>query len=316
MKWLLAVSFALILADCKRSPALLKVSGKAMGTAWEATFIDSKLSKNEAQDLIQNRMDELEAIFTNWRPNSPVSQFNDSRNTNWQSVPQELVEVVKFAQEISGATDGAFDVTCAPLLDLWGFGAKGRVKTPPSDEALAMTKAHCGWRKLEFQMNPPALRKTDAELQINVSALVEGYAGDDIKRRLLARGIENFLLNSGEFTAHGYNAEGLPWRVGIQEPDEVQGRTVAAMPLTDQALATSGTYRQFFEYEGKRYPHVLDARTGKPVTHQLPSVSVIADSCFIADGWATALLILGPVEGPALAKKRGLSAFFLEAREP
>jgi thiamine biosynthesis lipoprotein len=287
-----------------------------MGTTWDATLCDSKRSEVDVRNLIQGRLDELEAIFTNWRAESPVSRFNASRNVDWQPVPRELVEVVRFAREISEATDGAFDVTCAPLLDLWGFGAKGHVKTPPSEKAIQEVKAHCGWQKLEFQMNPPTLRKMDPELQINVSALVEGYAGDDLKQRLIDLGITNFLLNSGEFTAHGQNGQGAPWTVGIQEPDAIQGKMVTAIPLTNQAMATSGTYRQFFEFEGVRYPHVLDARTGKPVVHHLPSVSVISDSCLIADGWATALLILGPIEGPALAKKHGISAFFLESKEP
>ena len=315
-KRFITLLLATLLAGCRHSHSTIKVSGKAMGTSWDATLCESKLGEEEIRNVIQGRLDELEAIFTNWRAESPVSRFNASRTVEWQPVPRELVDVVRFAREISEATDGAFDVTCAPLLDLWGFGAKGRVKTPPSEQAIRGVKARCGWQKLEFQINPPALRKTDPELQINVSALVEGYAGDDLKQRLIDLGITNFLLNSGEFTAHGQNSEGVPWTVGIQEPDAPQGKMVTAIPLTNQAMATSGTYRQFFEFEGVKYPHVLDARTGKPVVHHLPSVSVISDSCFIADGWATALLILGPIEGPALAKKRGISAFFLESKEP
>ncbi len=309
----MALFLATLLAACGESHSTIKVSGRTMGTTWDAALCDSKRSEKDVRNLIQGRLDELEAIFTNWHAESPVSRFNASPSMNWQPVPRELVEVVRFAREISEATDGAFDVTCAPLLDLWGFGAKGRVKTPPSEQTIQEVKAHCGWQKLEFQMNPPALRKTDPELQINVSALVEGYAGDDLKQRLIDLGISNFLLNTGEFTAHGHNGKGEPWTVGIQEPDAVQGKMVTAIPLTNQAMATSGTYRQFFEFEGVRYPHVLDARTGKPVVHHLPSVSVISDSCLIADGWATALLILGPIKGPALAKERGISAFFLES---
>ena len=312
----MALLLATLLAGCGESHSTIKISGRAMGTTWDAALSDSKRSEKDVRNLIQGRLDELEAIFTNWRAESPVSRFNASRSINWQPVPRELVEVVRFAREISEATDGAFDVTCAPLLDLWGFGAKGRVKTPPSEQAIRGVKAHCGWQKLEFQVNPPALRKTDPELQINLSALVEGYAGDDLKQRLINLGLNNFLLNSGEFTAHGHNGQGAPWTVGIQEPDAAQGKMVSAIPLTNQAMATSGTYRQFFEFEGVRYPHVLDARTGKPVVHHLPSVSVISDSCLIADGWATAFLILGPIKGPALAKERGISAFFLESREP
>lgn len=283
-----------------------------MGTTWHATLASSGSIANDAATLIQTRLDELEALFSNWLPDSAVSRFNTSSTTDWQPVPRELAEVMAFAQELSRETKGAFDVTVSPLIDLWGFGAKGLIHTPPTDAAIAAAKARCGWQKLEVKTEPPMLRKSLPELQINVSALVEGYAVDDLVKRLRARGIHDFLLDvGGELFASGVKADGSDWQVGVQQPQSAKGEVVGTMPLFDKALATSGTYRQFFEHDGRRYSHVLDARTGWPLEHTTVSVSVIADSCLAADGWATALLVLGPGAGGQAAGRRGLSAMFL-----
>ncbi len=311
---LFVVVIPLILLSCHRASSI-EVSGQTMGTTWHATFADRNATDGKTlQPLIQSRLDELETLFSNWRSNSVISRFNASSSTGWQSVPQEVAEVVAFAQELSQKTDGAFDVTLSPLIDLWGFGPQTRITTPPIEQAVAETRSRCGWQKLEVRVDPPALRKTEATLQLNVSALVEGYAADDLVRRLRAVGIENFLLDiGGELYASGTKADGSPWQVGIQQPGFDKNRIITSLPLRNQALATSGTYRQFFESEGARYPHVLDGRTGKPISHGCDSVSVIADSCFLADGWATALLTLGSAEGRKLAEQAHLNAIFLNS---
>lgn len=309
----LLVATSLTLLSC-HTPSNMELSGPTMGTTWHATFAPQNIADEKTlQHLIQSRLDELETIFSNWRSDSVISRFNASPSTDWQSVPGEVAEVVTFAQELSRETHGAFDVTLSPLIDLWGFGAKGRITTPPGEQAIADAKSRCGWQKLEVRLDPPALRKTEASLQLNVSALVEGYASDDLVRRLRAKGMKNFLLDiGGELYASGTKADGSPWQVGIQQPKAEKDRIVTAMPLQNQALATSGTYRQYFESAGKHYAHVLDGRTGSPVAHDLISVSVTYKSCFNADGWATALLTMNPEEGRALADRHHLTAFFLQ----
>lgn len=311
--WSVACSLTVI---CCHPTSSIEVSGPTMGTTWHATFAAQNIADEKAlRELIQSRLDELEAMFSNWRSDSVVSRFNASPSTDWQSVPKELAEVVTFAQELSRETNGAFDVTLSPLIDLWGFGAHGRIKTPPSDQAIAETQSLCGWQKLEARSDPPALRKTEATLQLNVSALVEGYASDDLVHKLRSKGIKNFLLDiGGELYASGNKADGSPWQVGIQQPEAEKGNIVTTLPLQNQALATSGTYRQYFESAGKHYAHVLDGRTGRPVTYDCASVSVTADSCFKADAWATALLILGSTEGRRLAESLKINAVFLNPR--
>jgi len=312
-KGVLPILAALPAASC--SPREWHIAGRCMGTTWQATVVpprDTRLTEGTLSDLVQRRLDELDFAFTNWKDNAPVSRFNVSRSTDWQNVPRELVAMVRFAQELSEKTGGAFDITIAPLVDLWGFGPKGRAPGPPSDAAIAGAMQHVGWKKLEARDEPPALRKLDPEMQINVSAMADGYACVDLTRLFRARGLENFLIEiGGAVLGWGLNVEGRRWRAGIQQPEAANGETVSSITLHNQAVSTSGVYRQYFEREGRRFAHVLDARTGRPITHDLLSVSVVDDSAFKADGWDTALLILGPVEGRALAEKLKLDAMFL-----
>jgi thiamine biosynthesis lipoprotein len=312
---LILLACALIGTACRdHSPRTVRTEGRTMGTTWNIQLVLPTGQQNPAA-LIQPRLDELEALFTNWSSHSPVSRFNQSTSTDWQPVPKELAEVVTQALELSRHTQGAFDITLGPLIDLWGFGAAARRDTPPDEASIINAQARCGWHRLEVKLDPPRLRKTHADLQINVSALVEGYAADDIARRLESAGCHNFLLDvGGELLARGKKADGTAWQVGIQQPDAVKGEALLSMPLNNQALSTSGTYRQYFESDGHRYAHVLDGRTGRPITHHAVSVSVVADSCFQADSWSTALLALGPEEGTPLAKKAGVHAIYLEER--
>jgi thiamine biosynthesis lipoprotein len=182
----------------------------------------------------------------------------------------------------------------------------------PTDEAISGAMKHVDWRRLEARTEPPALRKLDPGIAINVSAMADGFACDDVAKLLRARGIKDFLVEiGGAVFGSGVNAPNQPWRAGIQRPHAETGESVKVVALHNQALSTSGMYRQYFESDGKRYAHVLDARTGRPIAHDVVSVSVIHESAFAADGWDTALLILGPEAGRALAKQHGIEALIL-----
>jgi thiamine biosynthesis lipoprotein len=307
MKLAWAAMGTVLLAACSREPEQVILDGKTMGTTWNLTLVKNA----DVREAVQHRLDELDLAFTNWR-DSPVTRFNASRSTDWQSVPLELAEMVLFARELSEKTGGAFDVTLAPVVDLWGFGAKGRVKEVPTDESISNAIKHVDWRKLEARTEPPALRKLDPEIAINVSAMADGFACDDIARLLRARDIKDFLVEiGGAVFGSGVNALNQPWHAGIQRPHAETGESVKVVALHNQALSTSGVYLQYFKSDGKRYAHVLDARTGRPIAHDVVSVSVIHESAFAADGWDTALLILGPEAGRALANKVGIEALFL-----
>jgi thiamine biosynthesis lipoprotein len=295
----------LLLCGCKPDDRLITFDGRTMGTTWMLRApADAKvLSRAD----IQQHLDAWESILSHWRPDSALSRFNASASTDWIAVPAELIEVVELAQQIGHDTDHALDITMAPLVDLWGFGPQGKRDKPPTEAEITAAKARCGWQHLHVRHDPPALRKTRPELQINISAVAEGWALDKIAKHLESKGITHFLLEiGGEVLARG------EWRVGIQTPAAPPGEAAQTLQLKDQSIATSGVYRQNFTADGKQRSHILDPRTGRPIEHRLASVSVIHSSAAQADGYATALLVLGPGKGRELAQQLGLRVVWFE----
>ncbi|WP_397381720.1 FAD:protein FMN transferase [Prosthecobacter sp.] len=295
----------LLLSGCSRDDPPVTLGGRTMGTTWSLRVDggDGTISQKE----IQQQVDVWESIISHWRPDSAISRFNASTSTDWVDVPTELVEVVELAQQIGGDTDHALDITLAPLIDLWGFGAKGRRDTAPTEAEIAGARAKCGWKHLHTRHDPPALHKAIPELSINVSAVAEGWAIDHLAQYLESKGITHFLLEiGGEVLARG------EWRVGIQTPAAPPGEAAQTLLLKDRAITTSGVYRQHFAADGKDYAHILDPRTGRPIEHKLASVSVIHPSASQADGFATAMLVLGPQAGRQLAEKLGLHVVWFE----
>lgn len=295
----------LLLSGCSRDDKPVILGGRTMGTSWSLRLDGGAgaLPQNE----VQQHLDAWESILSHWRPDSAVSRVNDSTSTEWIAVPTELVEIVELAQQIGGETDHALDITIGPLIDLWGFGSKGRRDEPPTAVEIARAKAQCGWLHLHTRHDPPALRKDIPRLRINVSAVAEGWAMDRLARHLESKGITHFLLEiGGEVLARG------EWRVGIQTPAAPPGEVAQTLVLKDRAIATSGVYRQRFSAAGKEYAHILDPRAGRPIEHSLASVSVIHPSAAQADGFATALLVLGPEAGRRLAEKLGLQVVWFE----
>ena len=294
---------ALTLTACGRST----FEGRTMGTTWRLTTAHAAPA-SVGSDL-QTELDRYEAMFSNWRADSPVSRFNASKSIDWQPVPQEVVEIVQHAKHIADDTNGALDITLGPLIDLWGFGASKHRTAPPTDEEVQKAKNRTGWSQLEWRVDPPALRKKQPGLEINLSSLVEGWVLERLAKQLQG----DFLLEiGGEVLARGFSAEGEPWRVGVQTPDAPLGDVMQTLPLSDATLATSGTYRQHFDHQGTSYAHVLDPRTGRPATHRLRAVTVMHENAILADGYATALLVSGPQEGRKMAKRLGLRVIWIE----
>ncbi|MBK8038419.1 MAG: FAD:protein FMN transferase [Verrucomicrobiaceae bacterium] len=296
----------LLLTSCEKSR---ETSGKAFGTSWTL-----KASAAEVfQKALQTDLDRSESLISHWRADSAVSRFNASTSTDWQSMPSEVIELVQLAKRIADDTDGALDITLAPLIDLWGFGAQGSRQAPPTDAEIEKARQQCGWHLLEIRDQPPALRKRRMEVRINLSAVAEGLALDQLAKRLAAAQVQDFLLEfGGEVLARGRGPDGMPWLVAVQMPESSTHEPMQALRLENASLATSGTYRQHFEHEGKSYPHVLDPRTGRPVAHALRSVSVKHASAALADGYATALLVLGPEKGRAVAARLKLNVLWME----
>jgi thiamine biosynthesis lipoprotein ApbE/transcriptional regulator of nitric oxide reductase len=269
--------------------------GRAMGTAWMV-----KLDRPTPVSLhaeIAAVFERVEAIASNWRADSAVSRFNEVQMTEFQTVPRELAWLVGESSRISRTSGGAFDITVAPLVRLWGFGPGGKMGTPPAAAALAEARTHVGWEKIETAGN--SLRKLDPQVTLDLSAIGEGWAVDEVCALLEHHGHTRFLVESGgELRARG------AWQVAIEHPARV-------LTLCDQALATSGTYRQHWRDGTRERSHLVDPRTGRPIEHSTVSVSVVAKTCAEADAWATALNVLGVENGLPLAEREHIGAQFV-----
>jgi thiamine biosynthesis lipoprotein len=292
----------------------IDISGSTMGTTYSIKVVDppAQLQRATLQSLVNEELDALVGTFSTFDPRSELERFNHNRRTQWIPASAELVEVLREARRVSEASGGAFDVTVGPLVDLWGFGPPRGGDRIPSGPELESLLSHVGYRKLAARSDPPAVRKLDPDVVVDLSAIAKGYAVDRVARLLEARGISRYLVEiGGELRGLGLNRNDEDWRVGIETPsDNAPGlRTVITIDHT--GVATSGDYRNYFLKEGRRYSHEIDPRTGKPVTHKLASVTVISPRTMHADAMATALMVLGPDAGYALADREGLAAYFI-----
>ncbi len=250
--------------------------------------------------------------MSTYRPESELSQFNRSDSTDWVNVSEDTAIVVAAAQEISRKTDGAFDITVGPLVDIWGFGPRLDVNGRPSDEEIAEALSHVGYQKLEVRQEPPGLRKSDPSLHVDLSAIAKGYGVDQAAQVLIQHGINDYMVEiGGDLKAAGYNREGNPWRIAVERPIPGDRALLEVVAIEDMAIATSGDYRNFFMQDGVLYSHTLNSLTGHPVNHKIASVSVRAKSAMLADGWATALLAMGE-KGLAIAEEQEIAALMVE----
>ncbi len=259
------------------------------------------------QQEIDSRLEAISRQMSTYLPDSEISRFNGYEGRDWFPVSAEFARVVAAGLEVSRSTQGAFDVTVGPLVDLWGFGPAGRPDDVPADEAIAACRARVGYERLEVRTEPPALRKLRPDLDIDLSAIAKGFAVDEVARIVEQHGIRAYMVEiGGEVRTRGRKPDGGSWRIGIERPVATAREIQWVVELDDRSLATSGDYRNFFEQQGRRYSHEIDPRTGRPVEHGLVSVSVLAGDCVTADAWATALIVLGPEAALPAARQQGL----------
>ncbi len=286
-----------------------------MGTTYTVKVSAPPESVDSAQlrVAIDDTLAQIDRSMSGYRADSEVARFNASTSMQWRDVSAELAAVVQTALEISEKSGGAFDITIAPLVDAWGFGASGRPKELPGAELLEQARASVGYRKLHVRPDPPALRKDVAELAIDLNSIAPGFAVDRLADRLLALRVENFMIDiGGEILARGRNARGEVWRIAVEHPVDTERTAYAGVLLDNASVSTSGEYRDYYERDGRRYSHTIDPRTSQPLDRAPGSVVVVASSTALADGWATALNVLGPREGLQLAEKEHMAVLFIE----
>ena len=289
-----------------------RFSGPTMGTTYRVTLAEDpgEAVRGELAAGIESTLVRINGRMSTYDPESELSRFNAHAGTDWYPVSNETLGVIRAAQEISALTGGAFDITVGPLVDLWGFVQPPEL--PPPDQRIADLLDRVGYGLLEVRDDPPAIRKRVPELQVDLSAIAKGYAVDAIAGLLGDAGISDYLVEiGGEIQASGANSAGQPWRIAIEKPLSEQRAAQRVIGLHDLGLATSGDYRNYFEVEGQRYSHTIDPRTGRPVRHQVASVSVLDRSAMRADALATALLAMG-TDGFAFATDHAIAALVIE----
>lgn len=286
-----------------------------MGTTWSVTVAVDGIPterRGEIQHAIEAELAGVDERMSTYRADSELSRFNETAAGVVFPVSAQTLAVFGIAREISESSGGAFDVTVDPLVAAWGFGATKRVPGEPPAAELSSLRERVGFRFVEIDVAGSSLRKTREGVRCDLSAIAKGYAVDRVASMLGERGFRDFLVEvGGEVRARGRRLDGAAWRVAVERPESDQRAAFEIVGLHEQALATSGDYRNFYELGGRRMSHTIDPRTGRPVEHRLASVSVLHRDAARADAWATALTVLGPEAGYARAESEGLGAFFI-----
>lgn len=288
-------------------------SGATMGAGYSVIVNAPALpvARRDIEAGIADILDEVTMQMSTYRPDSELMRLNNAQDTGPLPVSKDLLTVLLAAQAISRLTQGAFDITVYPLVELWGFGPTGEYQRPAPAQ-LQAALARVGYDKLQLEPDTATLRKSRADLNLDLSAIAKGHGVDRLADYLDQLGLNNYLVEiGGELRARGVNGKQAPWQVGIQAPHPARHSVQRVIALTDSGMATSGNYRNFFEQDGTRYSHTINPRSGRPVTHELASVTVLHPSAMLADAWATGLLTLGPEQGLELARRHKLAAYFM-----
>ena len=288
--------------------------GEALGTTFKVSVVEptASLDTEALETDILAALARVDALASTWRDDSELAALNAADSTDWIDVSSTFCSALADSWAVSRASGGAFDATIGPLVNLWGFGPNGRVVVPPTEAAIDDAMQHVGHDKFELDCDNARVRKSDPELYVDLSGWAKGYAVDEVAEVLADRQLANFLVEvGGEMRVSGHNSEARKWAVAIETPSTSQRAPQSIIRITDTGVATSGDYRNYFEYDGVSYSHTIDPRTGRPGTHDLAAVTVLQASSAFADAMATALLVLGPDDGPELAEDLGIAAYFL-----
>ena len=313
---LFLIATSVLVFGCSKASELSKIEGFAQGTTYNISFelpADATADAGTIKKAVDDEFARMDKVLSNYRDDSVIEQFNAQQSTDSIQVDAELVALVEDARKIHRASNGCYDLTIKPLFDLWGF--KKDEFSPPSDADLAQTMAVIGLDNLET-VDATHLRKRIPSLRIDVSSIGQGYAVGQIVKILEGYGVNTYMAEiGGELKASGKKPNGEAWRIALEKPlpNERKMYKIASFDSgKPMSLMASGTYRHFFDSNGKRYSHILDARIGKPVEHNTVSVAILLDNPTLADAWSTALLCLGSQEGLKVANDNQLAVLFID----
>jgi len=295
-----------VLSSCFEKENVELIKGESMGTSYSINVLGDESIE---QDIIDKRLVEINNTFSTWLDDSELSQLNRAPIDEWIDVSSELYAILKKSEEIYQQTDGYFDPGIGRLIDLWGFGASGGRTEAPKREQIEKAFENSSIKYL--LMEGGRVKKT-RNIHLNLSAIAKGYAVDEIARLIKMFGINNFLVEiGGEVIASGSN-RGDDWIVGVERPDN---KAPIPIVLKDASIASSGNYRNYFIWEGKKYMHIFNPTTGLPANNDLSSVSVIHPQSAMSDAYATAMMAMGSIRAIETANKLKLSALLITNKE-
>ncbi|MCK7552215.1 FAD:protein FMN transferase [Marinobacter goseongensis] len=308
------------LAGCsfEKPQQIWEIAGPVFGTRYHINVVltDDEASLENLGEGITEVLEEVDASMSTWREDSELSRLNGREDqSDWIDISVPLHEVLATAVDVSSLTGGAFDITIGPVVNLWGFGPEARPDKVPDDDELAARLDATGYEKLELRAEPPAIRASKSQY-IDLSAIAKGYGVDAVSRFLENAGVASYLVEiGGEVRVNGRKPDGSAWRLAIEEPVSEQRQINRVVALDEHAMATSGDYRNYYESEGRRYSHTIDPDTGRPIVHNLASVTVIAENTMLADALATGFNVMGYERAQALATRENIAAYFIVRRD-
>ncbi|MBI6946763.1 MULTISPECIES: FAD:protein FMN transferase [Pseudomonas] len=310
-RWVGLVSVAVVLAACGNGESMESFGGPTMGSTYSIKYVRHAGIAEPAQVRreVEGILADVDRQMSTYRSDSDIERFNALPANSCQTLPAAVLELVRVGEQLSEQSEGAYDLTVEPLMNLWGFGPQGREEKVPDPAVLAETLQRVGYRHL--RIDGDRLCK-DAAVEVDFNSIAAGYAVDTIAARLESMGIHDYLAEAtGELKAKGKKLDGSSWRIALEEPRDDQQVAERIIQVDGYGVSTSGDYRNYFLQGGRRYSHTFDALSGAPVLHSLASVTVIHPSALMADGLSTLLLILGPERAWDYAEKHDIGAFFV-----
>lgn len=312
---LITLATAAILASCAPQPALHELDGLAEGTTYHITWwADHSVDQSALSNGINRALAQIDKEISNYRSDSDIERFNHSHSTHWQSLPADVINLLAIERGIYHKSAGCYDPTIGPLFDLWGF----RKGTPhiPSPQQIAAVRRDIGFDHIELDVAHHRVRKTIPQLAIDMNSVGEGYSIWRLARVLEHHRIHNYIVEfGGDMLVKGRKPGQQKWRIAIARPVPgiLRPQDIITIESRDGvSINTSGTYRRFFDAHGKTYSHILDPRTGSPVTHNLVSATVFGTDPRVGDAWATAMLCMGETKGEAVAKTADIKVIFIQ----
>lgn len=285
-------------------------SGTTMGTTYSIKMVAPTHHKNNKnfKSIIDSVLIEVNNQMSTYQNDSELSQFNSLKDTTWFNVSEDLSLVIKQAIEIAEQTENVYDITIGPVVNLWGFGPSSNSVIVPSNKEINEAKNKTGIDKLEVDSSQ--IRKTNPDLYCDLSSIAKGFGVDKVGLLLEEYDVENYMVEiGGEVRTIGKNVKNENWKIGISTP--LSNGLQKVLSISNVSVATSGDYLNYFENNGIRYSHLIDPRIGKPITHNLASVTVVNKDCRTADAFATAINVMGPSEGYEFALKKNLPIFMI-----